>query len=141
MNQSPVADYRLDIAQLLKQGLSDRAVMRQLRCGRAAVIETRNALGIIRKPREGSGHKMAASAEDAFWANIQAVGDGHFVWAGYVENGTPRLQYGGREGRRRCSPSRVAFRIRAGRNPEGPVAPTCGRGDCVAPDHLDEVKA
>lgn len=140
MNQSPSTDYRLDVAKLLKQGLSDRAIMRQLRCGGSTVVQTRKALGITRKPREGSGHKTAPSVEDAFRARIEAAGDGHFIWAGYVENGLPRFSHGGRGGRRYLAP-RVAFRVRTGRDPVGKVAPTCGRSDCVAPEHVDEVGA
>lgn len=138
MSQTQSSDYRLDVAGLLKQGLSDRAVMRELRCGAGAVRQARAALGITRKPREGAGLKTAPSVEDSFRDRTQATADGHLVWTGYVENGQPRVRHGG-QGGRRYSAYKIAYRIRTGSDPLKRVAPTCGRAGCVAPDHVDEV--
>ncbi|MEV5854610.1 MULTISPECIES: hypothetical protein [Streptomyces] len=138
MTQTSEPDYRLDVAALLKEGQSDRAIMRELHCGVKAVRQARAALGITRTERQGAGYKAAASVEDSFRERTQGAGDGHLVWTGYVENGHPRVRHGGQGGRRH-SAYKIAYRIRTGSDPTKRVAPTCGRAGCVAPDHVDEV--
>lgn len=72
---------------------------------------------------------VTASIEEAWAARTRAVDGGHLKWTGsYV------LRRGGRQYR----PGAVAFRIRTGRDPEGPVRTTCDVFRCVEPTHVDD---
>jgi hypothetical protein len=123
---------RPDIVALLRQGLSDRAIGRQLRCDPKGVARTRAALGL---PQVKSG-PPPAPVEDLFWARVEPVEGGHLRWTGHHNStGVPSLRVGGRSGGLR-SAYRIAFTIRTGREPQGTVSSDCDHPGCVAPRHV-----
>lgn len=117
---------RPDIVALLHQGLSDRAIGRQLHCDPRTVSRTRATLGI---PQVRCYANPAATVEELFWERVELVEGGHLRWTGYRGDGTPRLTHRGRL----YSAYRVAFTIRTGREPVGNVLPGCDLPGCVAP--------
>ncbi|MFE1192877.1 hypothetical protein ACFW6E_08760 [Streptomyces olivaceoviridis] len=122
-------NIRPDVAELLRAGLSDRAIARQLHVDRGTVVApARKALGLPttapRRPR---------SPEELFWQRAERRDDGHMTWTGARNNhGTPTLTTGGRNGKNNTA-YRIAFRIAHGRDPEGIAGPACDVQQCVAP--------
>ncbi|RMB85600.1 hypothetical protein [Streptomyces shenzhenensis] len=123
-------NVRADVAELLRAGLSDRAIARQLNVDpKKTVAPARAQLGL---PKAKPGRKPAASAEDLFWKRVKPTADGHMEWTGYrTEEGTPGLKHGGRF----HTAYRIAFRIAHGQDPWGYALPSCGRDHCVKPGH------
>jgi len=120
---------RADVAELLRAGLSNRAIARELHVDAKDVAAARDVLGL---PKAKSGKRAAGSPEDLFWRRVQPTEDGHMVWTGYRgKTGVPGLRHGGRF----YTANRLAFRIANGRDPEGKALPSCGRSDCTAPAH------
>lgn len=119
-------ELRPDIVALLHQGLSDRAIGRQLHCDPRVVSRTRTVLGL---PQVRCYVSPAASVEELFWERVEPVEGGHLRWTGYRGDGTPQLRHGGRL----YTAYRVAFRLRTGRDPVGLVLPACDYPQCVAP--------
>jgi len=70
-----------------------------------------------------------ATLEDKWWSRTVPTADGHLMWTGSSE-----LRWGAK----RYKATRVAFRIRAGREPVGYVRPDCGTPGCVLPAHVDD---
>ncbi|MFI8104738.1 hypothetical protein [Streptomyces sp. NPDC086023] len=123
---------RADVAELLRAGLADHVIAKQLHTDHKKVAAARAAL---RLPKVKSGVKPAASIEALFHSRTEPAEDGHLRWTGYIDpRGTPVLRYAGRI----RSAYRVAFTIRTGREPVGYVRPACGMSQCVAPDHVDD---
>ncbi|MEV0525996.1 hypothetical protein AB0I66_21405 [Streptomyces sp. NPDC050439] len=127
---------RADVAELLRAGLSDRAIGRELNVDATVTVRaTRQALGL---PPARPGRKPAATPEDLFWRRTQPVGGGHFIWTGYRttsrSGSVPTLRHGGRV----HTAYRIAFRLKHGREPEGHVTVTCDRDGCVAPGHTED---
>lgn len=123
---------RADVAELLRAGNSNRTIARQLHVDAKDVAAAREVLSL---PKAKSGSKAAASPEDLFWKRAKPTDDGHMEWTGYGTNsGTPGLRHGGRF----YTAYRLAFRIAAGRDPEGYALPSCGRDHCVKPGHHDD---
>ncbi|MFD5031670.1 hypothetical protein ACFWM0_14830 [Streptomyces sp. NPDC058405] len=123
---------RTDIAALLREGLSDRAVARQTRAASTTVARHRAALGI---PKTLPGHFTDSTPQSLFHARTEPVNGGHMRWTGWTTNhGTPAVQWDGRH----LTAYRIAFVIRWGRAPEGPVRPGCDMPGCVAPDHVED---
>jgi hypothetical protein len=119
---------RADVAELLRAGLSDRAIARELNTDHKKVSAARTALGL---PKAKPGKKAAGTAEDLFWRRARPTDDGHMEWAGFHSTGTPCLRHGGRN----QTAYRIAYRIANGRDPEGKALPSCGREHCVKPGH------
>lgn len=118
---------RADVAEMLRAGVTDISIVRELHVRRATVAATRAALGI---PKTPGGQPAAATVEDLFWQRVQIGEDGHMTWGGYRNtSGAPGLRWGGTV----HSAYRVAFRIANGREPDGYAKPSCGRDGCVAP--------
>lgn len=123
---------RADIAELLRAGLSDRTIARQLHTDAKKVAATRTALGL---PKAKSGIRPADTPTDLYYRHTKALDNGHTEWTGSVSNeGVPALRHGGRQ----LSVYRIAYRLRTGREPIGHVRPACGMPQCVTPDHLDD---
>lgn len=120
---------RADVAELLRAGLSNQAIARQLGVDPVkTVARARAALGL---PNVKSGIKPAATTEDLFWRRVKPTDDDHMEWTGPTQGGTPILRHGGRI----HTAYRIAYRIANGRDPEGNVYPSCVREHCVKPGH------
>ncbi|MDX3232920.1 hypothetical protein [Streptomyces sp. ME19-01-6] len=125
---------RDDVAALIRQGLSNRAIAQRLHVDATrTVAPARALLGLPKVPRLGP--KAAESLEAAFRSRTEPADGGHLLWTGSSANGVPyRLSYLGQG----YSPRAVAFQIRTGREPEGYVRPECGYDWCVEPTHVDD---
>lgn len=124
---------RADVAELLRAGLSNIAIGRQLNVDPRRVERVRRALGI---PPVRRGFEPAASPEALFWSRTQQAPDGHLIWTGFRSgpNKTPGMRHLGTY----YSAYRLAFRIQYGRAPEGHVNSTCRVDGCVAPAHMQD---
>lgn len=122
---------RADIAELLRQNVSQAQIVRQLHVTPLTVQQAREALGLP-APRTGRRYTYA-SLEDAFRHGAQAIDGGHVQWVGYRDkDGTPRVCY---RQQPQAAP-RVAFVLHNGREPVGKALPTCGVKGCIAGEHL-----
>ncbi|MFJ3037765.1 hypothetical protein [Streptomyces tendae] len=120
---------RGQIVVLLRDGLTDDAIRRQLRVDakRVAVIRREEGIGRAPRPVRTFAEKWAANTEPA--------AGGHVAWTGRRRDGnTPSLVYRDRE----YSARRAAFIEHYGREPQGLVLPGCGWEPCVRPDHLED---
>ncbi|MEU0370603.1 hypothetical protein ABZ070_10120 [Streptomyces sp. NPDC006283] len=123
---------RADVAELLRAGLPDRAIARQLHVDHKGVSKARAALGL---PKAKPGLRAAGSAEDLFWRRVQLVEGGHMLWTGSVSNdGCPGMRHGGKH----MSAYRIAFKIRHKREPVGKVTSACDRELCVSPHCVED---
>jgi hypothetical protein len=122
---------RADIAELLRAGVPQIQIARQLHVAPLTVQKTRDALGLP-APRRGRRNTYV-SLEDAFRQFAEPIDGGHVRWIGYRDkDGTPRVCY-------RQVPQaapRVAFVLHNGREPVGKALPTCGMKGCIAGEHL-----
>lgn len=127
---------RADIAALLREGHSDRAIADQLAACRKTVAAHRHALRIGPAPIPTPPHRSELTLEEKWATFTTPTDDGHLLWTGRRNktSGTPVFTY--RE--KTHTARKVAFRIRTGRDPEGHAKPECGRDDCVKPDHVDD---
>lgn len=123
---------RADVAELLRAGLSDRAIATEL--GVDAKKTVRPARLALRLPPARPGRRRAASVDDLFWHRTQPTDGGHLLWTGCRTNGYPTVRHAGVL----HMAVRVAFRIKYGRDPEGHVTLTCDREGCVAPAHTED---
>lgn len=125
---------RAEIEPLLRDGMSNQAIARQLHCDVKSVARLRAELGMPRI----TTLKYPSLAE-AFRANTRPVDGGHLEWTGERQrvSGTPILRY--RE--QTYTAARLAFRLKNGRDPEGYAYAECGLDQCVAPEHVDDTKA
>lgn len=109
--------------------VSCREVARRLRCGRGRVarVRAREGMDTYRRGRRPA----AASWEEAFNIRAVPVDGGHLRWPGRADGG-PLVNLGAE----RRSAYRVSFTAHHGREPHGPVLPTCDNPRCVAGEHL-----
>jgi hypothetical protein len=122
---------RADVAELLRQDVSQRQIVRRLGVTPLSVQQAREALGLS-APRTGRRYTYA-SLEDAFRHGAEPMADGHVQWVGYRDkDGTPRVCY---RQQPQAAP-RVAFVLHNGREPVGKALPTCGMKGCIAGAHL-----
>lgn len=115
---------RNDIAELLRAGVPQSKICRQLRCGPITVQRTREALGM---PAPKAGPVGAPSLAEAFRENTVPTDDGHLMWRGFDTRTTPRLTYQGTA----YSGLRLAFVLHHRREPVGRVTSTCRKVGCV----------
>lgn len=120
---------RADVAELLRAGLPDRVIARQLHVHGRTVRAARRALHL---PTHRPGPVGAATHEELFHLRTKPTGDGHLLWT----NSTDVLRIGS-DGPRTTA-RRVAFRIKYGREPVGHVRSGCGHPRCVHPDHVED---
>jgi hypothetical protein len=125
---------RADIAELLRDGLTDRQIEQRLRVCHTTVSATRKALGI---PVCRGGARTTTSLAEAVLARSEPVGDGHRRWTGHLSAKVPVLRWHGR----RTTAYRAGFIAHNGRTPVGIVQPGCGQPWCVAPAHMDDQPA
>ncbi|MFD6421576.1 hypothetical protein [Streptomyces sp. NPDC060198] len=118
-----------DIVALLRQGLSNSAIRRELRCDKDRVARLRahhNIPPVQLQP---------LTLEQKWATKTVPLAGGHVDWTGSRGSaGTPVLAYRAKL----HTAASVAFRIRTGRDPVGYVRPECGREHCVAPDHVED---
>jgi len=122
---------RADIAELLRQGVPQIQICRQLHVAPLTVQRAREALGL---PAHRGGRRYTyASLEEAFRHGAEPVDGGHVRWIGYRDkDNTPRVCY---RQQPQAAP-RVAFLLHHGREPVGKAMPTCGVKGCIAGEHL-----
>lgn len=120
---------RRDIEAMLREGVPQMHIARQLRVAPARVQRTRKALGLP-VPRPGPLERYG-SLEEAFRANTTPVDGGHLRWAS-PRRGNPYVYFR----QRRLTATRVSFELHHGRAPVGSVFPTCGMSGCLAGGHL-----
>ncbi|MFJ5217242.1 WhiB family transcriptional regulator [Streptomyces sp. NPDC088354] len=120
---------RDDVAELLRQGLTDRAVADHMQMDRRTVKRWREELGIPQPERTQRPYGM--SRREAFEHHTVPGKDGHVGWKGTVDRGLPVFMFRGKV----HSAYRVAFVLGHGQAPIGKVKATCGR-TCVAVQHL-----
>jgi hypothetical protein len=114
------------ITELLRAGLSDKAIARQLHVHRRTVRAARESLGL---PAHKPG-PSPSNAEDVFWRRAQPTDDGHLLWT------APGRAIRG--GANRLSVYQLAFRIGHGRPAIGNVTSGCGQTGCVHPAHVED---
>lgn len=118
-----------EITALLRAGLSDKGVARQLHTNAKRVSRIRAGLGLP------AFENRQVSFEERWAANTEPVGDGHMRWTGRLRDGsTPAVLHEGRD----VSPRRIVFERLRGRPAVGRVLPGCGFGPCVRPEHLED---
>jgi Trp operon repressor len=118
---------RPDVAELLRAGHGDRTIARQVGVSIGTVTRARAELGL---PKARGGFKAAGSVEDFFWRRAKPVDGGHIEWTGHRNGkGTPTIHWNGNS----VSALRVAYMIRAGREPIGYAHVTCQHPGCIAP--------
>jgi hypothetical protein len=119
-----------EIARLLRAGHSNAEVRRRIGGRPARIAAVRADLGLPQHPPGPRPRPLGG-----LWAvHAEPVSGGHLRWTGPVRNGTPVLT----SGRQTTTAYRWAWRLRTGRDPEGPVRPGCGMPACVAPLHLTD---
>lgn len=118
-----------DIEALLRAGLSDKQIGKQLRTNPKRAARLRAQLGLP------THETPQLTFEDRWNANTQPVDGGHLRWTGRLRDGsTPAVLHDGRE----ASVRRIAFERLHGRPATGRVLPGCGYGPCVRPEHLED---
>ncbi|MGW0780389.1 hypothetical protein [Streptomyces sp. NPDC002913] len=116
------------IAELLRAGLSNHAVARQLHVHTRRVRRVRFELDLpVHKPGPAPSNPQAR-----FWEHAIPTADGHLEWP----NHELRIRLGHEGPRERAG--RIAFRIGNQRDPVGRVTPNCGHPRCVHPDHVED---
>lgn len=123
---------REEIIAALRQGGSDRAVGRELRCDKRRVARIRAELGMPVHAQP----EQARTIEEKWRAFTRPIDGGHLGWAGErgTSTGTPILSYKGK----RHPAAAVAFHIRTGRDPVGYVYAECEVRHCVSPQCVDD---
>ncbi|MFF6829594.1 helix-turn-helix domain-containing protein [Streptomyces longwoodensis] len=126
---------RADIAELLRAGLSQTQIAKQLHCAPVTVQRTREALRIP-SPGQGRSASYPTTFEQALRERTRPSNDGqHLLWTGWTNSaGAPLVSVG----KRKRSAYQVAFELHHGREAVGRVTPGCGIQGCVRGDHLDD---
>jgi hypothetical protein len=118
-----------EVEALLRAGLSDKQIARQLHTNPKRVARIRAGLGLA------AFENRQVSFEERWAANTEPVAGGHIRWTGRLRDGsTPAVLHEGRD----ASPRRIAFERLHGRAAVGRVLPGCGFGPCVRPAHLED---
>jgi hypothetical protein len=119
------------IVKLLRTGVGNLAIAREVHVDRSKVAAIRAELGLPRSRRR----YVAASPEALFRQRTQPVDGGHLAWTGYRNTkGVPAVRTV--DGMRTAY--RIAFQIRHGREPVGYVKPGCEYDGCVHPEHVED---
>jgi hypothetical protein len=120
---------REEIVALLRAGLSNTAISKQLR------TDMRRVATVRREENLGPAPLRTVTFAEKWAAATEATPDGHVRWTGRLRDGiTPSLVYRGRD----YSARRAAFEELHGRDAVGLVLPGCGWDQCVRPDHLED---
>ncbi|WP_406156902.1 hypothetical protein [Streptomyces canus] len=116
---------RDDIAELLRAGVPQIHICRQLHVAPLTVQRTREALGL---PSPKTCRVLPATPEDAFAKYTRPIDGGHLQWTGPLKSRVPFFRHQGQHHYVR----RVSFRWQYGRDPIGNVTPSCDVKGCVA---------
>ncbi|MEW1638605.1 hypothetical protein AB0469_31675 [Streptomyces sp. NPDC093801] len=122
---------RADIAEMLRDGLTDRQIEKQAGVNHVRISAARAAMGI---PKCRGGQRPQESLEKGLRDRAREVAGGHWEWLGTFSRSCPVFRFNGI----RVTAYRAAFVARYGRRPVGAVRPVCGYPHCVAPDHVDD---
>lgn len=120
-----------EMAALLREGLANHVIARQLHTSPNRVQKVREALGI---PNLALGPRPSSSPEELFAARTEPQPGGHLKWTGTNSNGSLKFRWRDRH----YSATAVAFRIRTGRDPVGRARTSCDMPHCVAPAHVSD---
>ncbi|WBP92206.1 hypothetical protein [Kitasatospora cathayae] len=115
---------------LLRAGLSNSAIARQLRMDKHDVAKLRAEMGLANVPAQ------PLTVEQKWRQRVRELPGGHLEWTGERQrtSGTPVMRHSGQ-----CyTAARIAYRIQHGSDPAGHAAPGCGLTHCVAPGHIDD---
>lgn len=128
------SDYRHpkheEAAELLRQGVPAKEVVRRLSIGNHAVLRIRRIEGI---PAWSCG----TTREDKLTRFSVPEPGGHTGWNGRrTRTGTPSIRHLGVE----IAASHVAFEVRTGRPPVGIVKAECGVNGCLTPEHIGDAR-
>ena len=116
---------RTQIAEMLGQGMSDRAIGRLLGTSPKRVARIRAELELPKSAR------ALPPFADAWTAYAKPEEDGHTRWVGPFRSGTPVFNHGGAK----YTARQAGFLLTHGRQPVGRVLPGCGMPWCVAGAH------
>ncbi|MGF3196730.1 hypothetical protein [Streptomyces diastaticus] len=121
------------LADVLKQGATDRAAARELGIDKSTAAHHRARLGIAPAPKASPTHPTL-TVQEKWRTFLRPVEAGHMEWAGRrtKSSSTPVFTHHERTYMARA----VAFRIANGRAPEGYVTAECDHEGCVAPEHM-----
>lgn len=122
---------RADIADMLRDGLTDTQIARRAHVGHKTAAAARAALGL---PKCRAGNKPQQSLEQALYDRSRPVDGGHREWTGATYRNTQHFKYDGE----RYLAGRAAFIVRWQRAPVGAVKPGCDYPGCVALDHVED---
>ncbi|MEN2423048.1 hypothetical protein AABB02_33670 [Streptomyces rimosus] len=122
---------RTAIEELVRDGAPSRAIARRLGVNRSTVAAVRSGMGL---PPQRSARRTFPTLVAAFRGRTEPAGAGHLRWTGRIAQGVPVFWHR----RQQYSAYRVAFTLRTGRPPDGPVKPECGQRQCVEPTHVDD---
>ncbi|MFI1472081.1 hypothetical protein [Streptomyces wuyuanensis] len=122
---------RADIAEMLRNGVTDTDIAARAHVTERTAAAARAALGI---PKCRAGRKPQQSIEQALLDRSRPIDDGHRQWTGATYGKHQHLKHNGR----RYTAARAAFIARYDREPVGAVIPGCGLPGCVAPDHMED---
>lgn len=118
------------IRELLREGLSNSAIVRELHVDKAAVRRIREDMGV-------PGFAQQPLSLEEKWATFtEPIEGGHLGWTGSrgTRSGTPLLRY--RE--KTYTAGAIAFRQRTGHDPVGQVRAECDVQQCIAPAHVED---
>ncbi|MEU7340574.1 hypothetical protein [Streptomyces sp. NPDC007074] len=124
------------LADLFREGATNRAAALALGVDRETAGRYRNALGFGPAPKRPAYNRSTLTIEQKFMTHTQPVEGGHLEWTGRRtrSNGTPTFTH-----RERTYTARsIAFRIATGRAPQGYVTTECENPECVAPAHVED---
>ena len=116
---------RADIAELLRQGVPQIQIARQLHVAQLTVQKTSEALGL---PAPKICRVLAATIEEAINNYSRPADGGHVEWTGPKRNGCPSFVFDGRHYYAR----RLVFSFEHQREPVGNVTVACEVPACVA---------
>lgn len=127
---------RIDIADALRAGGTDRGIAAALGCDRSTVAKTRKSLNIGPAPKPAPANRSALTIEEKWHTFTEPTEDGHLLWTGRTTSGSGSPVFKHRE--RDYSALKVAFMIRTGKEPDGYAKAACERKGCVLPEHVDD---
>jgi DNA-binding XRE family transcriptional regulator len=115
-----------EIADAIRQGLSDPAVAKRIGVARKTVTRVRKIEGL-------PAFTVARTVAQIFLEDARTEDDGHTYWDGCRDTGgAPQIRFEGRYLRA----SHVAFETFHGRPPVGYVKADCDVPHCLTPSHI-----